>query len=100
MSEKKKVAPRRSRDEWVGLMASYEAGDQSQREFCKTHGIAYSSFCYWRKRLSLTTNADSAELVELPAAFAERLTGERSPMANSPWRVELELGSGTVLRIR
>lgn len=100
MSEEKEGATRKSRGEWVELMAAYEAADLPQREFCKTHGIPYSSFCYWRKQLSMEGRSSSAALVELPAAFAEQLAGERSATANSPWRVELELDSGTVLRIR
>lgn len=100
MREVKESASRKSRDEWVGLMAAYEAADLPQREFCKAHGVAYSSFCYWRKRLSPEAGSNTAALVELPAAFAERLTGEPPPVASSPWRVELALGTGTVLRIR
>jgi len=100
MSEIKKGAPRKSRAEWVDLMAAYEAGNQSQREFCEAHGVPYSSFCYWRKQLSLETGPNTAPLVELPATFAERLRAEPSTTASPRWRVELELGSGTVLRIR
>jgi hypothetical protein len=73
--------------------------DLPQREFCKTQGIPYSSFCYWRKQLSLEASSNSAALVELPT-LSEQLTGEPSSTANSPWRVELELSSGTILRIR
>lgn len=100
MSEVNESAGRKSRGEWVELMAAYEAGDRPQREFCRLHGLPYSSFCYWRKQLSLETRSNSAALVELPAALARQLTGERSATASSPWRVELELGSGTILRIR
>jgi hypothetical protein len=81
-------------------MASYEADDLSQREFCKKHAVPYSSFCYWRKQLSLEARPNTAALVELPASLAEQLTSERSSSENSQWRVELTLGSGTILRIR
>ncbi len=98
MNGEKKSGGRKSRAEWVELMSAYEAGDRPQRQFCKAHGVPYSSFCYWRRQLSLESNA--AALVELPAALAEQLAGDASATVRSLWRVELELGSGAVLRIR
>ncbi|MEX0916326.1 MAG: hypothetical protein WDZ60_10555 [Wenzhouxiangellaceae bacterium] len=100
MSEVKEGGTRKSRGEWIDLVAAYEAADVPQRKFCETHGIPYSSFCYWRKKLSVETSASSTALVELPALFAEHRPVEQSETANSRWRVELELGAGTVLRIR
>ena len=32
-----------SSEDWVELMAEYEAGDLSQREFCGNHDVAYSA---------------------------------------------------------
>ena len=100
MDGEKKNAGRKSRAEWVELMSAYESGDRSQREFCKAHGVPYSSFGYWRRQLSAESRAHAAPLVELPAGFAERLTDQRTAATNGPWQVELELGSGAVLRIR
>ncbi len=85
---------RKSREEWVELMAEYEAGGLSQREFCERHEVAYSTFGYWRKRLR-------SPVVPLQAA-AEPLL-ELSPLtldATGDWRVELDLGSGVMLRVR
>ena len=42
---------RKSRAQWVELMATYESGDLPQRQFCERHEVAYSTFGYWRKRL-------------------------------------------------
>ena len=82
---------RRSRAEWEQLMAGYEAGDVTQREFCAQQGLAYSSFCYWRKQLRTATRDEAASLVELAALpSSERLA----------WRIELDLGQGIVLRVR
>jgi len=94
MNEVAAKSGRRSREEWLSLMAAYEAGDLSQREFCREQGVAYSTFGYWRKRLR-----SPAEKFE---ARPEPLL-ELSPfsMADSvDWRMELELGSGIVLRVR
>ncbi|MDZ7768168.1 MAG: hypothetical protein U5K38_03350 [Woeseiaceae bacterium] len=51
MNEVAAKSGRRSREEWLSLMSAYEAGDLSQREFCREQGVAYSTFGYWRKQL-------------------------------------------------
>lgn len=88
-----KRSTRRSRAEWEQLMADYESGNQTQRDFCALHNIPYSSFCYWRKRLRtpVTDESKIPALIELPA-----LVSETAPT----WRFELDLGAGIVLRIR
>lgn len=94
MNEVAEETGRKSREEWVELMAAYEAGDLSQREFCKRHDVAYSTFGYWRKQLrSLTAQS----------VFASESLLELSPLAlddASEWRVQLDLGSGVMLRLR
>jgi hypothetical protein len=84
---------RRSRTQWEDLMVSYEASNKTQRQFCSEHEIAYSSFCYWRKRLRRVATSESTlpKLIELPA-----LEENEAPV----WRIELDLGAGIVLRIR
>jgi len=84
---------RRSREEWARLMAAYEAGDSTQRAFCAEHGLAYSTFCYWRRRLGEERSAsdEAPMLVELPVAAGSG-AGE--------WRVELDLGDGVVVRLK
>ena len=92
MNEVAEKAGRKCREEWVGLMATYEAGDLLQREFCERHGVAYSTFRYWRKRLRspvVPRTRASEPLFEL-SSFG---LGEDSP----EWRVELDLGSGVML---
>ena len=87
---------RRSREEWERLMAEYDAGDVSQRVFCAQHGLAYSSFGYWRKRLrGALERAERSmpALLELPGL-------PRCGFESTPWRIELELGEGIVLRVR
>ena len=59
---------RRGRDERIRLMDAYEAGGLTQCHFCEQRGVAYSTFSYWRKRLSqgTATDADIERLIELP----------------------------------
>jgi len=84
---------RRDRSAWEQLMSQYEASGLSQRTFCEQHGLAYSTFGYWRKQLrqSASVEKSSAALVELPMFPLE-------PAAD--WRVELDLGQGVVLRMK
>ena len=84
---------RRGRNEWTRLIAKYEAGAATQREFCQRHGLAHSTFCCWRKRLlqGAASDAGVEPLVELPLLPID---------GPSPWRLELELGQGVVLRLR
>lgn len=86
-------AVRRSREAWAELMAAYEASDCTQRAFCAEHGLAYSTFGYWRRRLRREETGDdqAPTLVELPV-----LAGSEA----GRWRVELDLGEGLVLRLR
>jgi len=86
MSNTASTNTRRDRSAWEQLMAQYEAGDLSQRHFCEQHGLAYSTFGYWRKQLR-----QPASLIELPMLP----TGE-----SRDWRVELDLGNGVVLRLK
>jgi transposase-like protein len=85
--------PRHSRSGWEQLMAQYEASGLKQRTFCEQHGLAYSTFCYWRKQLrqSLSIENHSEHLFELP-----RLSVDKDP----GWRVEIDLGHGVTLRMK
>jgi len=82
---------RRDREAWRQLMAAYEAGDQTQRAFCAEHGVAYSTFCYWRRRLRKAEPGEppAPTLVELPVLSS-----------SDAWRLELDLGDGVVLRLK
>ncbi len=95
MNEISETTERKSRAQWAELMAVYEAGNLPQREFCKRHAVAYSTFGYWRKRLASPV---------MPSALVAEPLLELSPLSfgddTPPWRMELELGSGLVLRLR
>ena len=87
---------RRDRAEWIQLMTEYEAGELTQRQFCEHRQVAYSTFCYWRKRLS--AGAARTELAATPVPLLELPV---LPMrGQTDWRLELELGQGVVLRLK
>jgi putative transposase len=87
------TSKKRSRVDWEALMARYEISGLTQREFCAQQGLAYSSFCYWRKRLRTIEAVENKAppLIELPSLPSSELR---------PWRIELDLGQGVVLRLR
>jgi transposase-like protein len=88
---------RRTRAEWKQILSDYEASGLTQRRFCDEHGVAYSSFCNWRKRLSQENGA--SPLIELPMDLkVAEMSGTND--SASDWRVELDLGQGMVVRIR
>lgn len=90
MSHTVPIKTRRNRDDWMQLMAEYDASDLTQRQFCARQQLAYSTFCYWRKRLS-SDATPAAALIELPMQPVYEQTD---------WRLELELGQGVVLRLK
>ena len=93
MSQALPIKTRRSRAEWIQLMAEYEASDLTQREFCEQQQLAYSTFCYWRKRLS----GDSANMRSFDSLVELPVLSMHEP---AHWRLELELGQGLVLRLK
>lgn len=82
---------RRSPEEWAQLMIAYEESGLGQRQFCQDHGLGYSTFGKWKKRLSASTHFPETDLIEITSTVTE---------PPSPWEVELTLGSGMVLRVR
>ena len=53
MSQSRRKYIYRSRAEWSRLLAEYEAGDTTQRDFRAERGLSYSNFCRWRNRVML-----------------------------------------------
>jgi len=87
---------RRSRAQWRGLLERFAASGQSREEFCREQGLTLSSFDRWRRTLGKT--AAGGRAVTGSPLFLE-VTPTASGTAGS-WDVELELGSGVVLRLR
>jgi putative transposase len=95
---------RRSAAQWRALVAAFEQSSLSRRAFCARQGVSVSTFDWWRKRLNIESGglpvacADSDALfVELSAPLAATGAAHAAPVA---WDVELELGTGMVLRLR
>lgn len=87
---------RRSREQWRELLERFEHSGQSREEFCRAQGLTLSSFAHWRRALGKT--AAGRRDIAGPPVFLE-LTPPASASAGI-WDLELELGSGVVLRLR
>lgn len=87
----------RSENEWRDIISTFEQSGQTRAGFCAEHGLGLSTFTRWRNRLRGTGSSaparnEEAMFIELPTSV---------PEAPAPaWDVELELGSGVVLRLR
>lgn len=92
---------RRSAQEWSRILARFEGGGQSHREFCEREGLALSTFQWWRRKLEAVHRErgrrDALWFVELPPDGTDT---EGSVADVRVWDVELELGGGVVLRLR
>lgn len=89
---KAKTKERRYHNEstWRQLIAEWSDSGLGQQAFCNQHGVGYSTFCKWKKRILSSGDRSGPELIEI------KLPAE--PVA--AWDVELELGEGVILRVR
>ena len=88
--------PYRSKEQWRQLIEEYETSDLSIDGFCTQKGIKYMTFYKWRKRLQQNEGA-----LNTTPSFIELANTTNSSFTQEPiWNIELELGSGTILRLR
>ena len=89
--------PRRSRSEWLQIIADQQQSGLSIKTYCDQHEITESSFHLWKKKLndhpvreSTDSNHNDWLSLDIPAT---------TPEARS-WDIELELPGGVTLRMR
>lgn len=95
---------RRSTREWRTLMQAFSRSGVTRAQFCTRHGVALSTFDWWRSRLrreSATRSESNPPPTPANALFVE-LAQEDKPVAvvSAHWDVELDLGHGVFLRLR
>ena len=88
---------RRSEAQWRELIRGYEHSELTLEAYCQEHHIAPSGFYTWRKRFEQESEHHGEALVDITTEVATAAT-QRKPV-NKSWQVELELGSGCILRI-
>ena len=91
-----RVQRRRCRAEWQRILTAQSSSGLGQEAYCQQQGIAYSSFCRWKR--ALTAQKEPAPTRAVASAF---IALEPAAALVAPcWDVELELGEGVFLRLR
>ncbi len=95
---------RRSESEWRTLIRAFSRSGETRTQFCERHGVALSTFSWWRSRLRRESSARAVSNTapSRPGALFVKLAPEKTPVATTSahWDMELELGAGVFLRLR
>lgn len=91
---------RRSEAQWRGLITNVEYSDLTLEAYCQHHKIAPSGFYSWRKRFECEVRKDAnvESLIDITPQLCTQASS--TPLKNTSWQVELELGHGCILRIK
>jgi transposase-like protein len=94
-----RVVRKRSAEEQQRLLGLLERSGQSQKQFCREHGVALSSLTFWLRRARRSARGGSpGVLVEVPSIVASRAT-VREAMRFPPRSVEVRLPNRLELNI-
>lgn len=92
---------RTSRSRRRQLLAAFDRSGLTAAAFAREHGIAYTTFCSWRRRRPAKPAMTFAEVTLLRAATPEPIVVELGPQArvrlSSP--AQLELAAGLIKRL-
>lgn len=93
---------RRSASQWRALIRAFSQSSETRAQFCERHGVALSTFAWWRSRLRHESTAVSETPPAPASALFVELAQAEPPVAtvSAHWDVELELGRGVFLRLR
>lgn len=97
LSTPRKTRINRTHTQWKSLINDYENSSLTQQAFCDKHKIANSSLHKWRKRFS-QVRSSFIDITQPLTTAATTINNKNT--AGSLWQVELELGTGIVLRVR
>ena len=88
---------RNGRSDWQAVVDRFRGSGLSQKRFCEKEGVSLSTFSYWMKKASATTESGSARFVEL--GFLSPSPAPQ-PAVESEHELVVELPLGVVLRFR
>lgn len=82
---------------WESHVEAWQTGGQTQRAYCREHGLSLASFGYWRRKLRADTVVPAKGMIPIVApsaganvaleiALSNRLT-IRVPLSAEPTRV-------------
>ena len=88
----------RTESQWQALLDEFNTSGLTRSAFCKQYGIATSSLYRWQK--VLTGSSTTAEFIDITEPVVKAAPTLPVPGNDSRWQVELELGTGVILRVR
>jgi hypothetical protein len=95
-SQVKRPQVHRTPKQWYQLVSAFDPSQQTIHAYCKKNNIGTSSFYKWKANLGVP---ESTEKEDLPT-FVPIQTHLPSSASQAPvWDLELELGSGIILRL-
>lgn len=95
---KSKVRTQRTRAQWKSLVEDLTTSGLTKAAFCKKRGIATSCLYRWQKIFA--GNSAAPDFIDITRPVTSALPTQAVTDTNLHWQVELELGTGIVLRIR
>ena len=93
-----KARTQRTRSQWKSLVDGFNTSGLTRTAFCKNNHIATSCLYRWQKVFAGQPAA--AEFIDITEPVARTSRTLAVPDSDGLWQVELELGSGMVLRVR
>lgn len=87
------VEPDGRKDEWTAILADWDASGESGAAYCRTRGLVYWCFVYWKKRLrGVSGKRPDGDFVSLNMGHESSNSCGLSVLIGT--EVRLELGSG------
>lgn len=80
-------------DHWALHVKRWKESKMSQPEYCRQAEISYTSFVYWRSRLSSKSKVPQTNFMPIAVATKKSITTE------SPKAIQIKLESGHVVYI-
>ena len=88
----------RTQEQWKALLEEFNTSGLTKSAFCKKHRIATSSLYRWQQLFG--DRASNANFIDVTDQLTNAPRSHSVPVRKDDWQVELEMGSGIVLRLR
>ncbi len=89
----------RTRHQWKALLNEFNDSGLTRSAFCKKHRIATRSLYRWQQ-LFAEQPGETTDFIDITQPLSSTPPPALAPARDNDWQVELELGAGTVLRLR
>jgi len=94
--QSKSYGPRKTREEWMRLVADAEQSSVPTVTYCEQQGLSYQSFMKWRSTFRSEESQSKKQFLEITP---NNIKSSLAPNSQG-WDIELALGDDVVLRIR